>query len=151
MTETAESRASSDLRTKREEIVLQHVNAENGHNADGVVSTFRARHARYDIAAFPDPVDGGPEVADFMNNMFRAFPDWHVEPMGPLVHCDTGVFLEVRMTGTQNDEWIGIPAASGRMDVRLALMYDFEEEELVSERVWFDMATVMSQLAPASA
>jgi hypothetical protein len=30
-------------------------------------------------------------------------------------------------------------------------MYDFEGEELVTERVWFDMATVMRQLAPSSA
>jgi predicted ester cyclase len=90
-------------------------------------------------------------VADFMNNMFKAFPDWQAEPIGPLVHCDTGIFLEVRMTGTQKDEWIGIPSVGGRMDVRLAVMYDFEGEELVTERVWFDMATVMRQLAPSSA
>jgi predicted ester cyclase len=82
-----------------------------------------------------------------MNNMFRAFPDWHAEPVGPLVHADDGVFLEMRMTGTQHDEWTGIPSSGGHMDVRLAVMYDFEADELITERVWFDMATVTNQLA----
>jgi hypothetical protein len=53
MTRTAATSASSDLHKRREEIVWEHVTAENGHNADGVVSTFRSGHARYDIAAFP--------------------------------------------------------------------------------------------------
>ena len=139
----------SATRAAREEIVLRHVAAENGHHADGVVDTFRSRHPIYDIAALSDPVDGAEAVAWFMNDMFRAFPDWHSELMGPLVHCDSGIFVEVRMTGSQQGEWFGIPAQGGQMDVRVACMYDFDGSDLITERLWFDMATVTRQLSGA--
>ena len=137
----------SAVRAAREETILRHVTEENGHHAGGVIDTFKSRHAIYDIAAFPDPVDGADAVDSFMNDMFRAFPDWHVELMGPLVHCDSGIFIEARMTGTQQGEWLGIPSQGGRMDVRLACMYDFDGTDLITERVWFDMATVSRQLS----
>jgi predicted ester cyclase len=123
-----------------------HLTAENGNHADGAVDTFKACRALYEITAFPDPVDGADAVNTFVSDMFRAFPDWQAEPMGPLVHCDSGIFVEVRMTGTQQGEWLGIPPQGGRMDVQVACMYDFDGTDLIAERVWFDMATVSGQL-----
>lgn len=46
-------------------------------------------------------------------------------------------------------QWYGIPALGGQMDVRVACMFDFDGTDLITERLWFDMATVTSQLTGA--
>jgi hypothetical protein len=35
------------------------------------------------------------------------------------------------------------------MDVRVACMYDFDGSDLITERLWFDMATATRQLSGA--
>jgi len=56
------------------------------------------------------------------------------------------VFVEVIFSGTQQGEWAGIPATGRQGSVRIACLYEFEEDRLVCERVWFDFATIMRQL-----
>ncbi len=89
--------------------------------------------------------DGAQAVHDLMAGLFVAFPDWDAE-LGPLRHADDAVFLEVRTTGTQQGEFAGIPPTGRRMDVRVAAIFEFEEDRLVCERVYFDFATVLQQL-----
>jgi predicted ester cyclase len=52
----------------------------------------------------------------------------------------------VVFSGTQQGEWAGIPATGRRASVRIACLYELEEDKLVHERVWFDFATIMRQL-----
>jgi steroid delta-isomerase-like uncharacterized protein len=63
-----------------------------------------------------------------------------------MFHADTAVFVEVRMTGTHQAEWAGIPASGRRMDLRAGCLFEFEGDRLVCERVYFDFATLMRQL-----
>jgi predicted ester cyclase len=51
--------------------------------------------------------------------------------------------------GTQRGRtprWAGIPATGRRASVRIACLYEFDEDRLVCEHVWFDFATIMRQL-----
>ena len=50
------------------------------------------------------------------------------------------------LSGTHQGEWAGIPATGRRASVRIACLYEFEEDRLVYERVWFDFATILRQL-----
>ena len=50
------------------------------------------------------------------------------------------------VSGTHQGEWAGIPATGRRASVRFACLYEFEEDRLVCERVWFDFATILRQL-----
>jgi steroid delta-isomerase-like uncharacterized protein len=138
--------ASAELRTRREAVIRQHVEAENGHDATGTVATFDG-HARYDIPALGHQalVDGNEAVHALLAGMFAAFPDFHAEP-GPLRHADDAVFLEAQLTGTQHGEWSGIPASGRRMDLRIACIFEFQEDRLTSEKVYMDFATVLQQL-----
>jgi predicted ester cyclase len=63
-----------------------------------------------------------------------------------LVDEDDAVFVEVTLSGTHQGEWAGIPATGRRASVRIACLYEFEEDRLVCERVWFDFATILRQL-----
>jgi predicted ester cyclase len=52
----------------------------------------------------------------------------------------------VVFSGTQQGGWAGIPATGRRVSVRIACLYEFDEDRLVCERVWFDLATILRQL-----
>ena len=92
---------------------------------------------------------GQPADANAVRAMWvgiiTAFPNIHIEP-GPLYHGDTHVFMEVRMTGTHQGDFVGIPATGRSFDARVACLYEFEEDQLVCERVYFDFAGIMRQL-----
>jgi steroid delta-isomerase-like uncharacterized protein len=133
----------ADLRARREATIQQHVAAENRHDPTAVVATFH--RPRYDVVPIGQPNEGPDAVHTLLTGVFAGFPDFHVEP-GPLFHADTAVFVEVRMTGTHQAEWAGIPASGRRMDLRVGCLFEFEDDRLVCERVYFDFATLMRQL-----
>jgi hypothetical protein len=68
----------------------------------------------------------------------------HIEP-GRHLHSDDAVFVEVvqrhpaRRAGGNSGEW-------QQASVRIACQYEFDEDRLACERVWFDFATIMRQL-----
>jgi steroid delta-isomerase-like uncharacterized protein len=148
MTET------TDLRGRREAIVKEHVTAENDHNPAAVVATFHT--PRYDVPAMgpAGQAQGAQAVEDLIGSLFVGFPDWYAEP-GPLCHADDAVFVEVRMTGTHDGEFAGIPPTGRPIDVRVGCIFEFDEDRLLCEKVYFDFATILMQLgvlpAPESA
>ena len=56
------------------------------------------------------------------------------------------MIVEARMTGTQRREWAGLTPRGGKMDVALVCVFDFDEDRLLGETVYFDFATVQRQL-----
>jgi len=81
--------------------------------------------------------------------MFSVFPDFHIEA-GPLRHGDDHVFVEIRLSGTQHADWAGIPSTGKSFSTRMAVLYEFEEGQLVCERVYMDFADIARQLGSNS-
>jgi steroid delta-isomerase-like uncharacterized protein len=136
-----------ELRQRREAIVREHIDAENRHDPDGVVATFSSSRASYDVPAMGEA--GQPADASSVHAMWvslvTAFPDLHIEPE-PMCHGDNHIFVEIRMTGTQQADFAGIPATGRSFEERMACLYEFEEDQLMCERVYFDFAGIMRQL-----
>jgi steroid delta-isomerase-like uncharacterized protein len=139
--------AQTSLRQRREATVREHIDAENRHDPDGVVATFSHTRASYDVPALGEvgqPADA-PAVRAMWVGLITAFPDIHIEP-GLLYHGDNHIFVEIHMTGTQQADFAGIPATGRSFDARMACLYEFEEDQLVCERVYFDYAGILRQL-----
>lgn len=134
------------LRQRREAIVQEHMDAENRHDVDATLATFH--RPCYDVVPVNEMHDGSDSVRDLWDGIFSALPDWHCEP-GPMFHADDAVFVEVRMTGTQMGEWQGIPATGRPIDVRVGCLFEFEDDRLLCERVYFDFLTILRQLGVA--
>jgi steroid delta-isomerase-like uncharacterized protein len=136
-------------RAIREETVREHIDAENRHEPDAVIATFSPSQAAYDIPAFGEAGQrpDAAAVREMWVDVLSAFPDLHIEPRS-LLHGDEHVFVEIRMSGTQADEFAGIPSSGRSFDTRVACLYEFEGEELVRERVYLDFADVTRQLTP---
>lgn len=131
------------LREKRESIVKKHVEAENRHDVDASIATFHA--PRYEVMPMGIVHDGGQEVGELLSGIFTGFPDFTVEII-KTHHSQDAVILEIKMKGTHLGEWAGLKPTGRKMDMPVACIFDFDKEQLICEKVYFDMATLVNQL-----
>ena len=89
--------------------------------------------------------DGADAVRELLSGIFAGFPDFKVE-IDKTHHSEDAVILEVRMKGTHLGDWAGIKATGRSMDVPVACIFEFDEDRLNCEKVYFDMATLVNQL-----
>src|SRR6058998_3927313 len=134
---------SEELRRKRERIVVEHMESENRHEFDVTLGTFD--HPRYELIGTGDVYDGPGEVARYYQETRAAFPDQRNELIA-LHHADDAVIVEFWLRGTHNGEFRGVPPTGKAFECRMAAFFLFEGSRLVNERVYFDAATILTQL-----
>jgi len=54
------------------------------------------------------------------------------------------------MSGTQHADWADVPSTGKSFTTRLAVLYEFEGDQLVCERVYMDFADIARQLGPTA-
>jgi SnoaL-like polyketide cyclase len=134
----------SDLRARREAVVSAHIEAEAvQHDVAAVVATFK--RPRYEVPGLGGVMDGAAAVDGLIHNLLGAFPDFWLKERGRH-HADNAVIVECVFGGTQEGVFAGIAPTGRKMEVAAALVFEFEEDGLVCERVYFDFATVLRQL-----
>ena len=133
-----------DLRETRERIVREHMESENTHDFDVTLDTF-AGHPRYEIIPTGEVHDGTEEVSRYYSDTRAAFPDQRNEVIA-LYHADDAVIVEFWLRGTHEGELRGIPPTGKSFECRMTAFFLFEEDRLVNERVYFDAATILTQL-----
>lgn len=135
--------ASEDVRKRREALVREHMESENRHDFEETLGTFA--HPRYEIVPTGDVFDGPEAVRRYFQDSRTAFPDQRNELVA-LHHADSGVIVEFDLKGTHDGPLRGIPPTGRAFTCRTAAFFLFEEDRLVCERVYFDAATILSQL-----
>jgi steroid delta-isomerase-like uncharacterized protein len=134
------------LRKKREQTVREHMETENTHDFEATLATFE--HPRYELIATDEVIDGRAEVARYYEETRKAFPDQRNEPVA-LHHADDAVVVEFDLLGTHDGPFRGLPPTGRSFKCRMVALFVFEEDRLVSERVYFDSATILRQLGIA--
>lgn len=129
------------LRDRREAIVLEHLAAENRHDIEATIATFH--RARYEVNG--EPSDGEAAVRELLQGIMAGFPDIHWET-DRVHHAEGAVIGQVRMSGTHDGPFSGIPPTGRRIDVAMAAIFEFEEDRLLCEHVYFDVATILRQI-----
>jgi len=130
-------------RERREAIVLAHVAAENAGDLDATLATFY--RPRYNVLPMGAVSEGEAAVRQLVGGLVTAFPDFHFK-IGKLHHADDAVIVEGIMTGTHKGNWAGMEARSRQMQLPVACVFDFEDDRLINESVYFDFATLQRQL-----
>ena len=135
--------ASTDPRVAT---VLEHMRLENAKDFAACIAVFS--RARYDVVAEDQEYDGAHRVDDFLVENVRAFPDFEFVPsrIGP---TPDAVVVEGRFQGTHLGSWRGLPATGRRVDLPMCVVFDFEGEAMVTERLYFDLGTALRQLGVA--
>jgi steroid delta-isomerase-like uncharacterized protein len=144
--------ANAEERSRREAVVREHMESENHHDFDTTIGTFS--HPRYEIVPTGDVYDGEAAVRSYYEETRRAFPDQRNELVS-LRHADDAVIVEFDLLGTHLGPLRSLPPTGRSFRARMTAFFIFEGEQIVSERVYFDQATIMRQLGvahdPASA
>jgi steroid delta-isomerase-like uncharacterized protein len=137
-----------ELYAKREAVVDAHIRAEAiDHDVASTLATFR--HPRYEVPALEAIADGPDAVTGLVGAVLEAFPDFHLRKTA-VHHSEDAVIVECVFGGTQKGVWAGIPPTGKAMQVQGVLIFVFDEEHLVCEKVFFDHATILSQLGKLS-
>jgi steroid delta-isomerase-like uncharacterized protein len=137
---------AAELRSRREQLVIEHMESENRQEFDATLATFE--HPRYELIGTGDVYDGPEEVARYFEETRTAFPDQRNELIA-LHHADDAVIVEANLFGTHNGPLRGLPPTGRKFETRFCAMFVFEEDRLVCERVYFDSNTVLRQLGIA--
>ena len=136
----------AELRRKREELVIEHMETENRHEYEATIKTFD--HPRYELVGTGEVFDGPEEVARYFQETRTAFPDQRNELIS-LHHADDAVMVEANLYGTHEGPLRNLPPTGRKFEMRFCAVFVFEEDRLVCERVYFDSATIQRQLGIA--
>jgi predicted ester cyclase len=127
-------------------IVEEHMRLENAKDFAGCIGKFTK--AKYDVVASEELYDGPDRVHEFLDENYEAFPDFEFIPTRISPATDM-VVVEGRFTGTHQGTWRGLPATGRKVDFPMCLLFDFEGQDMVSERLYFDLTTPLHQLGVA--
>jgi predicted ester cyclase len=136
----AEAESEGDRRVA---IVNEHMRLENAYDFPGCIGEFG--RPRYEVVADGEIFDGAGRVDDFLSENRRAFPDFVFEPTRVSPTTDA-VLVEGRFKGTHLGSWRGLPATGRKVDFAMCLIFEFEGEDMVNERIYFDIGTPLRQL-----
>jgi steroid delta-isomerase-like uncharacterized protein len=137
--------SSPALRERRRAIVQRHMDAENAGDLDAMIASFS--RPRYEVFPLNVVVEGEEQVRQLVVGLVDAFRDFRFTPT-KLHHADDAIVVEARMGGIHVRPFAGIPPAGRTLDVALVCIFDFEDDRLVNEKVYFDFAEVRRQLSP---
>lgn len=113
-------------------------------DVDAMIATFH--RPRYQVVPMDVVSDGEAAVRELIGGLVGGFPDLRCEPI-VIHHADEAVIVEARLTGTHRNEWAGLTPRGRCMDLPIACVFDFDDDRLVNETVYFDFATLQRQLA----
>ncbi|MDQ4103986.1 MAG: ester cyclase [Actinomycetota bacterium] len=131
---------------RRVEIVNEHMRLENAHDFPACIGEFG--RARYEVMASGEVFDGAGRVDDFLTENRRAFPDFRFEPTR-VSPTPEAVLVEGVFDGTHEGSWRGLPATGRRVKFPMCLIFEFDGDVLVNERLYFDLGTPLRQLGVA--
>jgi steroid delta-isomerase-like uncharacterized protein len=134
---------AAGLRSKREEIVREHMDSENRHEFDATLDTFG--HPRYEIVPTGDVYDGAEEVMAYYEETRKAFPDQRNELIS-LRHSEDAVIVEANLLGTHEGPFRGLPPTGKSFEMPFVAFFVFEGDQLVNERVYFNAGTILEAL-----
>ncbi len=125
---------------------MAHMTAENAHTFEDAIGFFG--HPRYEIVATGEVYDGTPELMRLMHENVTAFPDFHYD-VERLHHADEAVVAEGAFRGTHLGTWRGLPATGRTVDFPMLIVFRFDGEAMMGERIFFDLNTALRQLGVA--
>ena len=137
---------SEDLRKRREELCVGHMTAENAHAFDEAIAFFH--RPRYEVVATGEVFDGADRLDDLMQENVTAFPDFRFD-VAELHHADEAIVVEGTFRGTHLGPWRGLPATGRRVAFPMLIVFPFDEDRMLGERLFFDLGTALRQLGVA--
>jgi len=140
------NRSDEAMRAMRRAAVVEHMTAENAHDFERCIGAFS--HPRYEIIATGEVYDGAKRVEGLLFENKRAFPDFRFD-VRRMRDAEDAVVVEGDFRGTHLGTWRGLPATGRVIGFPLIIVFEFEADQMVCERTYFDLGTPLRQLGVA--
>lgn len=141
------SPATQNVREARIRIVQEHLDAENNHDLDAIMRTFSAQPA---FALNGMDLAGQETIRGLYDGFGFGQRGSFSEIQAEIKHWylgDDSITLELFLRAKHTGEWQGIPATGRAVAVPLCAIFTFDaDNQVASERVYFDAATVLQQI-----
>ena len=131
---------------KREQLVREHVEAENAGDYEAALATFQ--HPRYEYVATDEVHDGAEEVMAHWEELRKAFPEQTIE-ITSIRSAEDAVLIEAVARAAHTGSFRGLPPTGKAFEQPFLAIFVFEGEALICERVYYDTTTVLRQLGIA--
>lgn len=125
---------------------MGHMTAENDHAFDEAIAYFH--RPRYEVVPTGEVFDGADRLRDLMQENVTAFPDFRFETER-LHHADDAIVVEGTFRGTHLGPWRGLPATGRTVSFPMVIVFPFEGDRMLGERLFFDLSTALRQLGVA--
>ncbi|HKV21068.1 MAG TPA: ester cyclase [Mycobacterium sp.] len=135
---------ADDLRQRRLEVISEHMDTEVTQEFDRTLATFNG-HPRYEIMPTGQVFDGDEEVMGYYRMTRTAFPDQRHDNVRYHVTDET-VIVEFDLLGTNLGEFYGLPPTGKSFRVPVIAVFFFSGDRIVNERVYFDSASLVTQI-----
>lgn len=141
-----EHNMDADLRRRREQVVSEHFASEVDQEFDRTLATFDTPH--YEIMATNEIYDGAQEVMNYYIATRTAFPDQRHENVR-MHFAEDCVITEFDLLGTNNGPFYGMEPTGKSFRVPVCAIFFFEGDRIVNERIYFDSASLVTQIGRA--
>ncbi|MEM9670316.1 MAG: ester cyclase [Pseudomonadota bacterium] len=135
----------AQLKKRRLALLEEHFASEVEQNFDRTIATFSGS-PRYEIMPTGQIHDGKEAVLNYHRAQRGSFPDQRHENVR--FHCSDSdtIIAEFDLLGTNLGEFAGRPPTGKAFRVPTIAVFFFDDELLVNERVYLDVATMMKQI-----
>lgn len=131
-----------------EEFGERYFGAWNSHDPERLLELM-TEDIVYDDAAWPMTMHGHDEVREFLEFVFRAFPDFHFEQETPMIAAD-GPRVAFPCVGTSTNtgpiDPPGVPATGERIEWEGVDLLEFADGKIARLRIIYNMAPGLLQL-----
>jgi ketosteroid isomerase-like protein len=129
---------TEELRAAREAVVREHMASENSQDFDTTIGTFA--HPRYELVPTGEVFEGEAAVREYYRASRAATPDQRNELIS-LHTTEDAVIAEFWLRGAP------VNRPDGRsFECRMIAVFEFEEDRIMCERVYWDRQTIREQL-----
>jgi steroid delta-isomerase-like uncharacterized protein len=133
-----------------DEVVEAHIGAESTGDTAAAVAVYTP-DVEHDVVGAPGGPLRGPQAAK--ERYDRLLEEMQQESLTRTrsYYGDDFCAVEHACTCTVTGHLAGVPGEGRRVTFRMLHIFEFRDGRISRENVWMDMATVMAQLAPATA
>lgn len=139
------STVDTSLRNARRKVIREHIRQESTQDLEGLLAGM-TKDCICAVNISPRPFVGPKAVADRYLQQWRGFPDFKVRVRRIVTEGPDYVVTENEWRGTHLGPFFGIAPTGKKARVRACVLWEFRGKTLRAETVYYDLATVLSQL-----
>jgi len=130
--------------SERQAIARRHLEMENAYRLQETLETLTPDCVFEDMA-LGERVQGHPAAAAYYQRWWNGFPDLTWVPQRR-AFTEDGVVSELVVRGTHRGDYLGIAPTGKTIEVPVAIFVSFAAGRMASERLYYDLATLLRQL-----